>query len=158
MSEVYCADCKFYDDEGHCTRPGGLLHGIRISNAMAEAEHDCKVFEEAVYTLREAAYLDFALKEEGIRLDLDTVARVCDRFFKQMMDAGLLQKGGSKMNYDITFCEGEKCPRKEQCHRYCELQRFRADKDPNRGDYIDMAKPDDTTNCTLFWREKGEKE
>lgn len=32
------------------------------------------------------------------------------------------------MNYDITFCEGENCQRKEQCHRYRELQRFRADK------------------------------
>ena len=32
------------------------------------------------------------------------------------------------MNYGITFCEGENCKRKEECHRYRELQRFRADK------------------------------
>ena len=32
------------------------------------------------------------------------------------------------MNYDITFCEGENCKRKEECHRYRELQRVRADK------------------------------
>lgn len=41
-------------------------------------------------------------------------------------------------------------------HRYCELLRFRADKDPNRKDYISMCKPTDITNCTLFWREKGD--
>lgn len=61
------------------------------------------------------------------------------------------------MNYDITFCEGENCQRKEQCHRYRELQRYRADKDTNRKDYISMTQPNDATKCTLFWREKGEK-
>lgn len=59
------------------------------------------------------------------------------------------------MNYDITFCEGENCARKEQCHRYLELQRFRVDKDPNKKNYISMTRPDDPTECTLFWREKG---
>lgn len=59
------------------------------------------------------------------------------------------------MNYDITFCEGEGCTRKEQCHRYLELLRFRADKDPNKKTYISMCKPTNTTKCTLFWREKG---
>lgn len=58
-------------------------------------------------------------------------------------------------DYDITFCEGHNCARKEECHRYCELLRFRADKDPNKKTYISMCKPTDTTNCTLFWREKG---
>lgn len=62
------------------------------------------------------------------------------------------------MNYDITFCEGENCARKEECHRYCELLRFRADKDPNRKDYISMCKPTDPTNCTLFWREKEDND
>lgn len=59
------------------------------------------------------------------------------------------------MSYDITFCEGENCDRKEQCHRYKELIRFRADKDSNRGNVISLYKPIDTNKCTLFWREKG---
>lgn len=59
------------------------------------------------------------------------------------------------MNYDITFCEGENCSLKEQCHRYCELLRYRADKDPHKKTYISMTIPDDPTKCTLFWREKG---
>lgn len=33
-------------------------------------------------------------------------------------------------NYDITFCEGDGCQHKEQCYRYCELLRYRADNDP----------------------------
>lgn len=45
--------------------------------------------------------------------------------------------------------------RKEQCHRYCELLRYRADKDPNKRNYISMTRPDDPTKCTLFWSEKG---
>lgn len=55
------------------------------------------------------------------------------------------------MNYDITFCEGGKC------HRYRELQRYRADKDKNKKLYISMCKPTDPNKCTLFWMEKGEK-
>lgn len=62
------------------------------------------------------------------------------------------------MNYDITFCEGENCARKEECRRYRELLRFRADNDPNRKDYISMYKPTDPTKCTLFWREKGDND
>lgn len=70
-----------------------------------------------------------------------------------------LLEGGSrlKMNYDITFCEGENCTRREQCHRYRELLRYRADKDSNKKTYISMTKPNDATKCTLFWMEKGEK-
>lgn len=59
------------------------------------------------------------------------------------------------MNYDITFCEGKDCNRRESCHRYCELLRFRADKDPNRKTYISMCRPD-PDKCTLFWAEKSE--
>lgn len=58
-------------------------------------------------------------------------------------------------DYDITFCKGKDCARKEECHRYRELLRFRADKDPNKKTCISMCKPTDTTKCTLFWREKG---
>lgn len=58
------------------------------------------------------------------------------------------------MTYDITFCEGENCIRKEQCHRYRELLRFRADK-TNLKNYISMYKPTEPNKCTLFWREKG---
>lgn len=57
-------------------------------------------------------------------------------------------------NYDITFCEGENGAREEECHRYCELLRYRTDKDPNKKTYISMLKPMDTTKCTLFGERK----
>ena len=59
------------------------------------------------------------------------------------------------MSYDITFCEGKNCKRREQCHRYRELLRWRADTDPNRGKIITLYKPKDPNGCTLFWEEKG---
>lgn len=59
------------------------------------------------------------------------------------------------MNYDITFCEGKGCKRKESCHRYCELLRFRADTDPDRKDIISMCHPD-PEKCTLYWAETPE--
>lgn len=61
------------------------------------------------------------------------------------------------MSYDITFCEGENCSRKEECHRFRELLRFRADKDPNKKTYFLMCKPA-PNKCTLFWREKGDND
>lgn len=61
------------------------------------------------------------------------------------------------MSDDITFCEGENCLRREQCHRYLELLRYRDDKGPNRGGYISITKPADPAKCMLFWREKGER-
>lgn len=41
-------------------------------------------------------------------------------------------------------------------HRYRELQRYRADKDPNKKTYISMTRPNDPNKCTLFWRETSE--
>lgn len=59
------------------------------------------------------------------------------------------------MSYDITFCEGKGCPQREQCHRYRELLRWRADKNPNRGKIITLYKSKDPNGCALFWEEKG---
>lgn len=61
------------------------------------------------------------------------------------------------MSYDIAFCEGDGCKRREECHRYRELLRFSADK-TNLKNYISMYKPTEPNKCALFWREKGEKE
>ncbi len=57
------------------------------------------------------------------------------------------------MNYDITFCQGENCLRKEECHRYLALLHFRADKNPNKKTYISMVKLSNPAQCDLFWRE-----
>lgn len=92
MSEIYCANCVKYQN-GKCQDPKGLLHGIPISKSMAEAEHDCKAFKEAVYMLSEASHLKIALADEGVELDFRTAKRVCDRFFERLMKAGMLQKG-----------------------------------------------------------------
>lgn len=60
-------------------------------------------------------------------------------------------------DYDITFCEGEGCILRDNCHRYLQLLRFRADTDPNRGDHISILLRDHaaTEPCSLFWRENN---
>lgn len=58
------------------------------------------------------------------------------------------------MSYDITFCMGENCKRMEQCHRYLQLLKYRADKDPDKPTYVSMTKPTNPETCTLFWEEK----
>ena len=60
-------------------------------------------------------------------------------------------------DYDITFCEGENCQRKEQCHRYRHLLRYRADKVSHKKPYITVLRLDNPETCPLFWREKGEE-
>lgn len=95
MSKIYCANCVFYDVEGQCSRPGGLLYGIRIADAMAEAEHDCTKFQEAVYRTTPSGLLWLAMHEAGVAVDGGVAKQICDRFFERMMDAGILTKGGT---------------------------------------------------------------
>lgn len=57
------------------------------------------------------------------------------------------------MNYDITFCEGKVCPRRESCHRYRELMRYRADKGPNKKTHISILSHPDPDKCNLYWSE-----
>lgn len=59
------------------------------------------------------------------------------------------------MNYDITFCEGKGCRCRNNCHRYRELMRYRADKSKNKRNLISMY-IGNSANCTLFWAEKGD--
>lgn len=59
------------------------------------------------------------------------------------------------MSCDITFCDGKNCPQRDQCHRYRELLRYRADKNPNRPHLISMC-GSVPAKCTLFWEEKEE--
>lgn len=94
MSKIYCANCVFNDVEGQCSRPGGLLYGIRISDAMAEAEHDCTKFQEAVYRATPAGLLWMTMREAGVEVDGGVAKQICDRFFERMMDAGMLKKEG----------------------------------------------------------------
>lgn len=54
-------------------------------------------------------------------------------------------------SYDITFCEGENCPRREQCHRYRHLQRYRANNGSKIKPRISILMPDNPENCPLYW-------
>ena len=95
MSKIYCANCVFCDVEGQCSQPGGLLYGIRISDAMAEAKNDCTKFQEAVYHVTPAALLWLTMQEAGVEVDGGVAEQICDRFFQLMMVAGMLTKEGT---------------------------------------------------------------
>lgn len=91
MNDIFCANCAHYD-KGKCFNSKGLLYNIKISEALAEADHDCEVFEEAYFRLTEAGYLYLAMEEEGINVDLAKAKRICDSFFKGMIEGGILRK------------------------------------------------------------------
>lgn len=94
MSNIFCANCKYY--EGHkCINTCGLLYGIKISDAMSEAEHDCSKFQEAVYHATPAGLLWLTMREVGVEADGGVAKQICDRFFERLMDAGVLEKGGT---------------------------------------------------------------
>lgn len=96
QTPINCIGCGHFSSDNRCTCPDGLLHGIRISEQMSEAEHDCKAFKEAAYIISEVGHLYLAMKDEGIEIEFDVTKRICDRFFESMMKAGLLTKGGEQ--------------------------------------------------------------
>lgn len=101
--------------------------------------------------------LSYRYQEDNIKEMAKVSARLTDAIIGELNESAVHKHTTFRqtMNYDITFCEGEGCQRREQCHRYRELLRFRADTDPNRKDYISMTRPNDPDKCTIFWREKG---
>lgn len=57
------------------------------------------------------------------------------------------------MNYDITFCGNDTCPRRKDCHRYLHYKVYQRDKSKNKKTLISMFKGDGDENCSMFWPE-----
>ena len=54
-------------------------------------------------------------------------------------------------SYDITFCEGEGCDRRDTCHRYLHLLLYRADNGSKIKPRISILMPDNPDTCPLYW-------
>lgn len=54
------------------------------------------------------------------------------------------------MSYDITFCEGKGCKRRDKCHRYKMYQVYKEDKRERQAPFIMMYKGE-SKNCLMFW-------
>lgn len=80
----------------------GLLKGVKQSESIANAEHDCPVFKEAIFTLSEASILNLAMEQNGVEVDFETVKNICDDFLNMMVEYGILKKGKSKANDNQT--------------------------------------------------------
>ena len=58
------------------------------------------------------------------------------------------------MSYDITFCEGTGCKRRNKCHRYTMYQVYKADKREDKPRFIMMYKGE-SKNCLMFWEDEN---
>ncbi len=55
------------------------------------------------------------------------------------------------VEYDITLCENNKCPRRQECHRWQMYQVYRVDERKGKPIYLSMYKGD-SNNCKFFWQ------
>lgn len=55
------------------------------------------------------------------------------------------------MEYDITMCNNNDCPRKEECHRYLMCQTYKADTRKDKPRFVTMYKGN-SKDCALFWK------
>lgn len=55
------------------------------------------------------------------------------------------------VEYDITFCDNNECPRRQECHRWQMYRIYKADKRANKPCFIHMNIAS-SNNCNLFWR------
>ena len=57
------------------------------------------------------------------------------------------------MNYDISMCNNDDCPMKEQCRRYITFQRYKQDTNVNKRRLVSMVYTEHLINgkCDLFW-------
>ena len=94
VADRSCQDCGFYNDEHkRCIKEGGLLHHIEhMSESMSEAQHDCKEFTEARYTLTPKGIFSLALDKAGIEWNMEQLDEAFDSFVEGMEQHGYLQK------------------------------------------------------------------
>lgn len=89
-----CASCAHFDDEKEtCLHPQGKLQGIQLNESLATADHDCAVFEEAVYRLSPRALFKFALEDAKIKFSEKKLDFAWEKFVANMEKHGYLQKG-----------------------------------------------------------------
>lgn len=61
------------------------------------------------------------------------------------------------MSYDITFCEGVGCKRRNKCHRCTMYQVYKADKREDKPRFI-MIYKGESKNCLMFWENDTTRE
>lgn len=54
------------------------------------------------------------------------------------------------MSYDITFCEGAGCKRRNKCHRYTMYQVYRRDTREDKPRFIMMYRGE-SKKCLMYW-------
>lgn len=55
------------------------------------------------------------------------------------------------MNYDITFCQNNKCSLHRRCYRWKYYQVYRKDRNKNKKHLISMFIGESGENCAMFW-------
>lgn len=93
MKESVCAECVHFDrDDCICTQNKGKLAGIRLSESLSEAIHDCEAYEEVRYRLTPKGILFCVLREAGYDIPDEELSQIWESFEEGMTNAGYVTK------------------------------------------------------------------
>lgn len=84
-----CFDCRFFEND-KCKHDSGLLKDVKLSESMALAEHDCEYYLPITYKVTAAGVLSKVLSNYGIEVPIDQIKAICDDYFKDLIQLGIL--------------------------------------------------------------------
>lgn len=88
-----CSQCAHFDtDAMKCTAKGGKLSGIELTDDLADADHDCAMYEEAYYRVTPKGLLWDALYNAGITMQDKTFDKVWESFAENMQKLGYTEE------------------------------------------------------------------
>lgn len=88
--EASCVDCIFYNDKTcTCTNPNGKMKGIKLTESLAYAEHDCSEYEEVRYILSpKGIFTATLLLNKKVQIDNETINELWEEFSTTMIKHG----------------------------------------------------------------------
>lgn len=92
-----CISCHYYDEEAKvCAHQKGLLHGIELTDALAEAENGCETYKEAIFRITPKGILWSAMSAAELDFSEAQFESVWDDFAEGMSKHGYVRDGGDE--------------------------------------------------------------
>lgn len=88
-----CGCCAhFNEDTNKCKNKKGKLYGIKLTEQLFAAEHDCSKYEEVTYVITPKGLLLNAMQEAGVEVDGRTFESIWNEFVSGMEKHGYLKE------------------------------------------------------------------